>query len=187
MTGGAIGSASAQQLYTKRRKILSSGAGGRGLHCRDCEVHFIIFTLDSGCGVPMTKRVAIALCFLVKSRSNFATQKQCFQMPSSMRKCLVLFSLNFFPQLIVCGPERISSAPSFQHGYDSVGARSDAKSGSCCQILSFRHVAQGLPEREMVYEIVESYESILKDVTGFIYESILGYVAAVFKVLLCRH
>ena len=28
---GAIGSASAQQLYTKRRKILSSGAGGRGL------------------------------------------------------------------------------------------------------------------------------------------------------------
>ena len=39
----------------------------------------------------------------------------------------------------------------------------------------------------MVYETVESYESILKDVTDFIYESILEYVAAVFKVLLCRH
>ena len=44
-----------------------------------------------------------------------------------------------------------------------------------------------LPQREMVYEIVESYESILKDVTGFIYESILEHVAAVYKVLLCRH
>ena len=42
-------------------------------------------------------------------------------------------------------------------------------------------------ERETVYEIVESFESILKDVTGFIYESTLEYVAAVFKVLLCRH
>ena len=35
--------------------------------------------------------------------------------------------------------------------------------------------------------IVESYESILKDGSGFIYESILEYVAAVFIVLPCRH
>ena len=39
----------------------------------------------------------------------------------------------------------------------------------------------------MVYEIVERCESILQNVTGFIYESILEYVAAVFKVLLCGH
>ena len=127
------------------------------------------------------------IVFLGKESFQFCNSETVFSNAQFHEEVSCSLLAELLPAANCCGPERISSAPNFQRGYDSVGARSDAKSGSCCQILSFRHVAQGLPEREMVYEIVESYESILKDVTGFTYESILGYVAAVFKVLLCRH